>query len=78
MKKRNTIHGVCFACSFAFSFLVPSGPPYATIQASSNEVSGGDMFNITCTVLGEPEMDVKFRWTYPGQVNNTVFSLLVI
>ncbi|XP_017329605.1 platelet-derived growth factor receptor-like protein [Ictalurus punctatus] len=46
---------------------VPSGPPYATIQASSNEVSGGDIFNITCTVLGEPEMDVKFKWTYPGQ-----------
>ncbi|KAG7329235.1 hypothetical protein KOW79_007409 [Hemibagrus wyckioides] len=46
---------------------VPSGPPYATIQASSNEVSGGDIFNITCTVLGEPEMDVKFIWTYPGQ-----------
>ncbi|XP_060783843.1 platelet-derived growth factor receptor-like protein [Neoarius graeffei] len=46
---------------------VPSGPPYATIQASSNEVSGGDVFNITCTVLGEPEMDVKFSWTYPGQ-----------
>ncbi|MCI4380020.1 hypothetical protein PGIGA_G00235120 [Pangasianodon gigas] len=46
---------------------VPSGPPYATIQASSNEVSGGDIFNVTCTVLGEPEMDVKFTWTYPGQ-----------
>ncbi|XP_053361323.1 platelet-derived growth factor receptor-like protein [Clarias gariepinus] len=46
---------------------VPSGPPYATIQASSNEVGGGEILNITCTVLGEPEMDVKFSWTYPGQ-----------
>ncbi|XP_062856499.1 platelet-derived growth factor receptor-like protein [Trichomycterus rosablanca] len=45
---------------------VPSGPPYATIQASSNTVSGGDIFNVTCTVLGEPEVDVKFSWTYPG------------
>ncbi|KAI5630116.1 platelet-derived growth factor receptor-like protein precursor [Silurus asotus] len=46
---------------------VPSGPPYATIQASSILVTGGDLFNITCTVLGEPEIDVKFSWTYPGQ-----------
>lgn len=75
MKKRNITHEVCFACSFTFPVLVPSGPPYTTIQASSNEVSGGDKFNITCTVLCEPEMDVKFTWTYPGQVNNTVFSL---
>uniref|UniRef100_A0A8C1TXR7 Platelet-derived growth factor receptor-like protein n=1 Tax=Cyprinus carpio TaxID=7962 RepID=A0A8C1TXR7_CYPCA len=46
---------------------VPSGPPFATIEASSNTVSGGDIFNITCTVLGEPEMNVSFSWRYPGQ-----------
>ncbi|XP_072520270.1 platelet-derived growth factor receptor-like protein [Salminus brasiliensis] len=46
---------------------VPSGPPFATIQASSNEVRGGDIFNITCTVLGEPEVEVNFSWRYPGQ-----------
>ncbi|XP_026990954.2 platelet-derived growth factor receptor-like protein [Tachysurus fulvidraco] len=46
---------------------VPSGPPYATIQASSYEVRGGDVLDVTCTVLGEPEMNVKFSWTYPGQ-----------
>ncbi|XP_052470704.1 platelet-derived growth factor receptor-like protein [Carassius gibelio] len=38
---------------------VPSGPPFATI--------GGDIFNVTCTVLGEPEMNVSFSWRYPGQ-----------
>uniref|UniRef100_A0A671NR57 Platelet-derived growth factor receptor-like protein n=1 Tax=Sinocyclocheilus anshuiensis TaxID=1608454 RepID=A0A671NR57_9TELE len=46
---------------------VPSGPPFATIEASSNTVSGGDIFNVTCTVLGEPEMNVSFSWRYPGQ-----------
>ncbi|XP_017559596.1 platelet-derived growth factor receptor-like protein [Pygocentrus nattereri] len=46
---------------------VPNGPPFATIEASSNEVSGGDIFNITCTVLGEPEVEVSFSWRYPGQ-----------
>ncbi|XP_035280846.1 LOW QUALITY PROTEIN: platelet-derived growth factor receptor-like protein [Anguilla anguilla] len=46
---------------------VPSGPPSATIKASSSVVRGGDNFNITCTVLGEPEQHVNFTWTYPGQ-----------
>ncbi|XP_066505136.1 platelet-derived growth factor receptor-like protein [Hoplias malabaricus] len=46
---------------------VPSGPPFATIEASSNEVSGGDIFNITCTVLGEPEVEISFSWSFPGK-----------
>ncbi|TSP25391.1 Platelet-derived growth factor receptor-like protein [Bagarius yarrelli] len=46
---------------------VPSGPPYATIQASSNKVSGGDIFNVTCTALGVPDLDVKFSWSFPGE-----------
>ncbi|XP_056328797.1 platelet-derived growth factor receptor-like protein [Danio aesculapii] len=46
---------------------VPRGPPFATIEASSNTVSSGDVFNVTCTVLGEPEMNVSFSWRYPGQ-----------
>nr|XP_046179722.1 platelet-derived growth factor receptor-like protein [Oncorhynchus gorbuscha] len=46
---------------------VPSGPPYVTIEASLSSARGGDNINITCTVLGEPEMDVTFTWTYPGQ-----------
>ncbi|XP_056625358.1 platelet-derived growth factor receptor-like protein [Triplophysa dalaica] len=51
---------------------VPSGPPFATIKASSNTVSGGDIFNLTCTVLGEPEMNVSFSWRYPGQDQRAV------
>ncbi|XP_029442931.1 platelet-derived growth factor receptor-like protein [Rhinatrema bivittatum] len=46
---------------------VPSGPPSATLAASSNKVNGGDNFSVFCTVLGEPEVEVEFSWTYPGQ-----------
>ncbi|MGH0134680.1 UNVERIFIED_CONTAM: hypothetical protein FKN15_010779 [Acipenser sinensis] len=46
---------------------VPSGPPSVTIEASSSRVMGGDNINVTCTVLGEPEVEVDFTWTYPGQ-----------
>ncbi|MBN3275867.1 CTR2 protein, partial [Polyodon spathula] len=46
---------------------VPSGPPSVTIEASSSRVMGGDHINVTCTVLGEPEVEVDFTWTYPGQ-----------
>ncbi|KAG7461839.1 hypothetical protein MATL_G00195320 [Megalops atlanticus] len=46
---------------------VPSGPPFATIEASSPLAKGGDNINVTCTVLGEPELGVNFTWTYPGQ-----------
>uniref|UniRef100_UPI00398E53A4 platelet-derived growth factor receptor-like protein isoform X2 n=1 Tax=Pristiophorus japonicus TaxID=55135 RepID=UPI00398E53A4 len=45
----------------------PSGPPSTTIAASSNAVSGGDQVNVTCTVLGDPELQVDFTWKYPGQ-----------
>ncbi|MBN3299214.1 PGFRL protein, partial [Amia calva] len=46
---------------------VPSGPPFVTIEASETTVRGGDNINVTCTVLGEPEVDVDFVWTFPGQ-----------
>ncbi|RXM37102.1 Cationic amino acid transporter 2 [Acipenser ruthenus] len=46
---------------------VPSGPPSVTIEASSSRVMGGDNINVTCTVLGEPEVELDFTWTYPGQ-----------
>lgn len=46
---------------------VPSGPPSTTISASSNKVKGGDDISILCTVLGEPDVEVEFRWIYPGQ-----------
>ncbi|KAF5922407.1 hypothetical protein HPG69_009450 [Diceros bicornis minor] len=46
---------------------VPSGPPSTTILASSNKVKGGDDISVLCTVLGEPDVEVEFRWIYPGQ-----------
>ncbi|XP_035506571.2 platelet-derived growth factor receptor-like protein [Scophthalmus maximus] len=46
---------------------VPSGPPFVSVQASSESARGGDDLNVTCTVLGEPEVDVSFTWSYPGQ-----------
>ncbi|KFO34343.1 Platelet-derived growth factor receptor-like protein [Fukomys damarensis] len=46
---------------------VPSGPPSTTILASSNEVKGGDDISVLCTVLGEPDVEVEFRWIFPGQ-----------
>ncbi|XP_044537063.1 platelet-derived growth factor receptor-like protein [Gracilinanus agilis] len=46
---------------------VPSGPPSTTIVASSDRVNGGDDITVLCTVLGEPDVEVEFRWIYPGQ-----------
>ncbi|ELK08858.1 Platelet-derived growth factor receptor-like protein [Pteropus alecto] len=46
---------------------VPSGPPSTTILASSNKVKSGDDISVLCTVLGEPDIEVEFRWIYPGQ-----------
>uniref|UniRef100_A0A8C9Q6D7 Platelet-derived growth factor receptor-like protein n=1 Tax=Spermophilus dauricus TaxID=99837 RepID=A0A8C9Q6D7_SPEDA len=46
---------------------VPSGPPSTTILASSNKVKGGDDISVFCTVLGEPDVEVEFRWIFPGQ-----------
>lgn len=51
---------------------VPSGPPFVTLTPSSTSPSEGDTINITCTVLGEPEVDVSFTWTYPGQIRRAV------
>ncbi|NXX88364.1 PGFRL protein, partial [Centropus bengalensis] len=46
---------------------VPKGPPSTTITASSSRAGGGDSVHVSCTVLGEPDVDVNFRWQYPGQ-----------
>ena len=48
---------------------VPSGPPFVNVEASHEFVRGGATINITCTVMGEPDVDVSFSWSYPGQVN---------
>lgn len=39
-----------------------------SLEASQESARGGDNVNFTCTVLGEPEVDVSFTWSYPGQV----------
>ncbi|XP_071313916.1 platelet-derived growth factor receptor-like protein [Trachinotus anak] len=54
---------------------VPSGPPFVSLEASPDSVRGGDNINVTCTVLGEPEVDVSFTWSYPGQDNRPVHIL---
>lgn len=46
---------------------VPKGPPSTTIAASPNRAEVGDSVQVICTVLGEPDVDVNFRWQYPGQ-----------
>ncbi|XP_074529892.1 platelet-derived growth factor receptor-like protein [Halichoeres trimaculatus] len=51
---------------------VPSGPPFVSLEASPDSVRGGDNVNVTCTVLGEPEVDVSFTWSYPGQGHRPV------
>lgn len=65
---------VCHPCPWMASHIavlcslpVPRGPPSTTILASSNKVKGGDDVSVLCTVLGEPDVEVEFRWTYPGQ-----------
>lgn len=45
----------------------PSARPAATIEASSSSVHAGVNFNLTCTVLGETNIDVDFTWEFPGQ-----------
>lgn len=50
------------------SMTVPSGPPFVSLETFPDSVRGGDNVNVTCTVLGEPDVDVSFTWTYPGQV----------
>ncbi|KAG7517735.1 platelet-derived growth factor receptor [Solea senegalensis] len=46
---------------------VPSGPPFVSLHSSPESLRGGDNLNVTCTVLGEPDVDVSFMWSYPGQ-----------
>ncbi|XP_022607662.1 platelet-derived growth factor receptor-like protein [Seriola dumerili] len=54
---------------------VPSGPPFVSLEASPDSARGGDNVNVTCTVLGEPEVDVSFTWSYPGQDHRPVHIL---
>lgn len=47
---------------------VPSGAPFVSLETSPDFVMEGDDVNVTCTVLGEPEVEVDFDWIYPAQV----------
>lgn len=51
---------------------VPSGAPLVSLEVSPESVTGGDNVNVICTVLGEPEGDVSFTWSYPGQDHRPV------
>lgn len=46
---------------------VPKGPPSASVAVSSGRAGVRDRVRVVCTVLGEPDVDVSFRWQYPGQ-----------
>lgn len=66
------LHSWIFGHSYCSLLLaVPSGAPFVSLEGSPESVRGGDNMNVTCTVLGEPEVDVSFTWSYPGQVRET-------
>ncbi|CAL1614092.1 unnamed protein product [Knipowitschia caucasica] len=45
---------------------VPSGAPFVSLQTSPDSVADGDSMNVTCTVLGEPEVPIDFNWIHPN------------
>ncbi|KAM3612948.1 uncharacterized protein V6R79_017755 [Siganus canaliculatus] len=51
---------------------VPSGPPFVSLETFPEFVRGGENLNVTCTVLGEPEVDMGITWTFPGQGHRPV------
>lgn len=51
---------------------VPSGAPFVSVRVSPDSVVDGDSVNVTCSVLGEPEVLVDFSWTYPNQPTRAV------
>ncbi|KAF3838023.1 hypothetical protein F7725_009791 [Dissostichus mawsoni] len=51
---------------------IPSGAPLVSLEVSPASVTGGDNVDVTCTMLGEPEGDVSFTWSYPGQDHRPV------
>lgn len=48
---------------------VPSGAPFVSVEVSPDFVMDGDTVNVTCSVLGEPEVHVDFSWTRPSQAS---------
>ncbi|XP_037531862.1 platelet-derived growth factor receptor-like protein [Nematolebias whitei] len=45
----------------------PMAPPAPVIQASLSTVAVGENLHVTCTVVGEQDVNVEFTWEYPGQ-----------
>ncbi|XP_047442018.1 platelet-derived growth factor receptor-like protein [Mugil cephalus] len=45
----------------------PMAPPAPVIQASSSSVAVGENLRVSCTVVGERDVDVGFTWEYPGE-----------
>lgn len=43
------------------------GPSINSHLGILEQGEGGDDLSIRCAVLGEPDVEVEFRWTYPGQ-----------
>lgn len=66
------LSGSTESCRLFLLSSVPSSPPFVSLEASQQSVRGGDNVTVSCTVLGEPEADVTFHWTYPGQVRTPV------
>ncbi|KAA8588539.1 hypothetical protein FQN60_009884 [Etheostoma spectabile] len=60
-------HQGVFYCKALSGKSFPSGAPFVSLGVSPGSVRDGDNVNVTCRVLGEPEEDVSFTWSYPGQ-----------
>ncbi|XP_072529642.1 platelet-derived growth factor receptor-like protein [Salminus brasiliensis] len=45
----------------------PAAPPAPFVQASSDSVTVGQNLQVSCTVVGEQDVQVEFTWDYPGQ-----------
>lgn len=70
-QNRLSVLSVYLTLAANFLFLntvsVPKGPPSTSIAVSSGRAGLSDGVRVVCTVLGEPDVDVSFRWQYPGQ-----------
>ncbi|XP_066526007.1 platelet-derived growth factor receptor-like protein [Hoplias malabaricus] len=45
----------------------PAAPPMPVIQASADPVSLKQNLQVTCTAVGDQDVQVDFTWEYPGQ-----------
>lgn len=45
----------------------PMAPPAPVIQSSSSSVVVGENLRVSCSAVGERDVNVEFTWEYPGQ-----------